>query len=197
MRVLVDVDGVVADLMGGFERYLRARRGVELRPSEITTFHLASSPAHAELHKQIDMDKSLAEFLALPDVYRDYVTPIEDAVRGINRLQTAYTRGLTREPIEIGFVTATLRESPESYAPKYRWLDQHFPGTPVISCPSGQKHWFTADYGIDDRFDTCERWRKAGVRPLLFRQPWNEAPEGTPSYDWERIVLLVTGRGWD
>lgn len=178
--MLVDVDGVVADLMGGFERFIRDRYSLELRPWEITAFHIAKSLAHVELHERIDLDRNLTEFLALPDVYQDYVHPVPGAEEAIPCLVAA--------GIDIGFVTATLHESPESYASKYRWLTTRFGRLPVISCPSGQKHWFAADYGIDDRGDTCERWRSVGIRPLLFRQPWNEVPPGTKAYNWKEIV---------
>lgn len=183
MRVLVDVDGPVADLMCGFEHYVWDKYRLELRPREITTFHPADSPAHQELHARIDLDRNLASFLAEDDVYERFVPLIPGAQDGIRELEAA--------GVELAFVTATLHESPESYAPKYRWLGKRFGRIPVISCPSGQKHWFRADYGIDDRGDTCARWRAAGVHPLVFRQPWNEVPEGTPRYDWEGICAAL------
>lgn len=183
MRLLIDVDGVVADLMGGFERFIWGKYRLDLRPREITTFHLAKSPAHQELHARIDLDRQLADYLALPNVYEDYVSMVPGSQAAIRELQHA--------GVDMAFVTATLHESPDSYASKYRWLFKRFGRIPVISCPSGQKHWFRADYGIDDRADTCERWREAGVHPLLFRQPWNEAPEGTPTYDWEAICAAL------
>lgn len=187
IRVGIDVDGVVADLMGGFEAFIRARHGLELRPREITTFHIARSPAHRELHRQVDLDRSLVDFLALPDVYQRFVRPVEGVERAIERLRRA-------DHLDLAFVTATLHDSPESYASKYRWLDLLFPRVPVISCPSGQKHWFHLDYGIDDRFDTCQRWEGAGTCALLFRQPWNEAPADHPSFDWEEACDVILDR---
>lgn len=183
MRVLVDVDGVVADLMGGFERYIRERHGLELRPREITVHRISMSPAHRELHERIDLNLQLERFLAVDDVYDRYVEPITGAVETVLDMHDAGH--------EVGFVTATLHESPESYAPKYRWLARHFGRMPVISCPAGQKHWFRAHYGIDDRYDTCQRWSQAGITPLLFRQPWNEAPPGTAGLDWSEIRDFV------
>lgn len=179
MRVLVDVDGVVADLIGGFERFVFDKYRLELCPWAITRFHIPESPAHRELHERIDLSANLAEFLALDDVYERYVHPVPGSQDAIQELQAA--------GVELAFVTATLHESPESYASKYRWLTKRFGRLPVISCPSDQKHWFSADYGIDDRGDTCARWSKHGVQPLLFRQPWNEVPEGTQTYDWGEI----------
>lgn len=186
MRVLIDVDGVVADLMGGFEKFVWNRHCRELRAREITTFKLANSPAHQELHAAIDLTRELEAFLALPDCYGE-VEVIEGAQEGIGRLQQ-------ETHMELAFVTATMKESPESYAPKFRWLAMHFPGIPVISCPSDQKHWFDADFGVDDRYDTCQRFESAGITPLLFRQPWNEAPEGNPRYDWKGVVDAVLHR---
>lgn len=183
MRVLVDVDGVVADLMGGFERFIWGKYGLELRPREITRFHIPESPAHRELHERVDLNANLAEFLALDDVYERYVHPVFGAQEGIHELQGA--------GVELAFVTATLHESPESYASKYRWLAKRFGRLPVISCPSEQKHWFSSDYGIDDRGDTCDRWNDVGILPLVFRQPWNEVPEGTQTYDWEEICAAI------
>lgn len=183
-RLGVDVDGVVADLMGGFEDFIWAEFGLRLRPEEITRFHIAKSPAHRELHEKVDLDRQLARFLAVPDVYEMFVSPIPGAVEAVARL--------AEDPhLELVFITATLHESPGSYAAKYRWLDHHFPRVPVISCPSGNKHWFDLDAGIDDRFDTCQRWERSGVTPLLFRQPWNEAPEDFPSYDWEGVLRAI------
>lgn len=179
MRVLIDVDGVVADLMGGFEHFIRERHGLELYPREITTFHIVKSPAHEWLHAKIDLDTQLADFLAHPNCY-GHVDVIDGSQIVID--------GFLKQGFEIAFITATLKESPESYAPKFRWLAKHFPGVPVISCPSGQKHWLKADFGIDDRFDTCQRWSSAGTTPLLFRQPWNEAPEGVRSFNWWEIA---------
>lgn len=178
-RYLVDVDGVVADLMGGFACFIRDRFDMELRPNEITTFDLTRSPAHYELNRCIDLDIQLKNFLAEPDCY-DFVPVIAGAQAGITEL---ICRGH-----QVAFVTATMRASPESYTPKFRWLAKHFHGVPMISCPAEQKWWIKTDFGIDDRFDTCDRWERAGATSILFRQPWNEAPPGTRSYDWKEIV---------
>lgn len=180
MRLLIDVDGVVADLMDGFEQFLFERTGYLLRPNLSTTHRISRSPAHAEMNERFDLDARLTEFLALPNVYEDYVKLVPGVKESIDAL---YEVGH-----EIGFVTATLWTAPESYGSKMRWLDRLFPEIPMLSVGSGEKHWVTGDFAVDDRFDTCLRWRLAGVTPLLFRRPWNEAPPGTRSYDWKEIM---------
>lgn len=180
MRLLLDVDGVVADLMDGFERFFLNRTGELLRPNLSVTHRISHSPAHAELHARYDLDQQLTDFLALPNVYHDYVELVPGAKESIDSLY--------RAGHEIGFVTATLWTAPESYGSKMRWLDELFPEIPMLSVGSGEKHWVTGDYAVDDRYDTCLRWSQAGVTPLLFRRPWNEAPPGTRSYDWKEIM---------
>ncbi len=182
MRVLIDVDGVVADLMCGFSYFIWDRFGFDFRPSEMTHFHFDESPAHLELHRAIDLNKQLAAFMSNPNCY-DYVPTIDGAVTGINRL---LGRGH-----ELGFVSATLKEAPESYGSKLHWLAARFPDVPMISCPSDNKHWVRGDFAIDDRYDTCKRWQDVGVRSLLFGQSWNQAPPGTPSFDWKGITYAI------
>lgn len=180
MRVLIDVDGVVADMMDGFEAFLWETTGELLQPNLSTTHHITESPNHAEMHARIDLNRQLDLFLSLPDVYQEYVALVPGAKESIDRL---YSAGH-----EIGFVTATLWTAPVSYVSKLRWLNEHFPGIPMLSVGSREKHWVSGHFAIDDRFDTCERWLDAGVTPLLFRRPWNGAPLGTKTYDWKEIT---------
>lgn len=180
MRVLIDVDGPVADLMDGLEKFIRERTGHELKPNTSLTHRISRSPVHAELNELIDLDRCLHDFLSLPDVYQEYVLPVPDSVESIHRLKFS--------GYELGFVTATLWTAPSSYSSKMRWLDKHFPGIPMLAVSSSEKHWVTGDYAIDDRYDTCFRWGLEGVKPFLFRRSWNEAPPGVKSYDWKEIM---------
>lgn len=180
MRMLVDVDGVVADLMGGFQTYIKERFSRDLNKSLITTHNLALSPDHQGLHREIDLHRSLVEFLSIPTCYQDYILPIERSREMIQMIIDVLK-------VEVCFVTATLKQAPQSYASKFLWLEKHFPGIPVISCPSDKKHWVMGEFAVDDRFDICDRWSRSGVKSFVFRQPWNEAPPSIPRLDWEEI----------
>lgn len=180
MRILIDVDGVVADLMKGFDLWMRARHGVSLGVENMVTHRISLSPNHRELHAALDLDIMLRDFLSTPNVYQDWVEPIDHACTAITTLRA--------KGHELGFVTATLHSAPSSYGSKLRWLNDTFGRIPMLCVQSGEKHWVSGDYAIDDRYDTCERWRASGVTPLLFRQTWNEAPPGTKAYDWKEIL---------
>lgn len=181
MRVLIDVDGVVADLMGGWANFFYDRTGEYLVPEKSLRYHIAESEFHADLHRRFDLDRQLVDFLSEPDVYQRYVHPIEGAVPAIDALVDAGR-------YQLGFVTATLKKAPSSYESKMRWLEDYWPGVPMLAVGAHEKHWVSGDYAIDDRYDTIIRWQDAGVRSLLFRQPWNEAPHGTPTYNWKEIL---------
>lgn len=165
--------------MRGFNRFVWETRGWSIDAMQSTTHRISRSPLHAQAHAALDLDACLAEFLDLDDVYRRYVPLIDGAFDSVHELGTRH---------EVAFVTATLWESPMSFGSKLMWLDDHFPGVPMISVGAEHKHWVAGDFAIDDRHDTCVRWTSAGVKTFLFRQPWNEAPPGTPTYEWKEIT---------
>lgn len=181
-RILVDVDGVVADLMAGFQRYFLETHGIEIGlPS---THRFKSAPEYAFLAARFDMDVELTNYLSVPDVYQNYIPEIPQAVPGINELRSAGH--------EIGFVTATWKGSPTMFGSKLKWLEERFPGIPMLSVDSLYKNWVTGDYCIEDRFDACYAWHSVGVKPFLFNQPWNEAPSWYKRYNWSMIVDELT-----
>lgn len=184
IKMLVDVDGVVADLMLGFSRWLDERHGEHLDVSKITCFNIPRSPALRKLHDRVDLDRCLDSFLGTDNVYETYVTPVSGAVEALKSLS---------ELVEPVFVTATLKNAPQSYVSKFRWCRERFGDLPMIACPSQLKMMVRGVIGIDDRWDTCERWRGQSMFALLFRAPWNEAPSNEKSHDWPEIIDAVDG----
>ncbi len=181
-RLLVDVDGVVADLMGGFQVWLGKEHSEYLDIELITRFRLPKSPGLVGLNERVNLDDALTRYLATPNVYQDFVDPIPGSIEALATL---------REVVDPIFITATLKEAPESFTSKFCWLKWHFGDVPVISCPSGLKHHFSARWAVDDRYDTCTRYNTVGTKGLVFGQPWSEAPSNHETYDWDGITELV------
>ena len=180
MRYLVDVDGVVADMIRGFDSFLYVMTGERLPIERMSMHKLSRCPEVAHLHAKYDLESMLSRFLENPDVYGSLIPPIDGAILAIHEL---LARGH-----EVGFVTAVWHSAPASYGSKLRWLHRMFPDVPMLAVRSDEKHWVRGDRAIDDRYDTCARWAEAGVPAMLFRQPWNEAPPGTRTYDWQEIL---------
>ncbi len=201
--ILCDVDGVVADLMGGFSKWLTLCGFPPCDPALITLFDIRKAARRPELIKLDDELRSDEFGWPDPDgdggingafmtfmrgeAY-DYVEPIEGAVEGIKELLETH---------DVHFCTALMEAAPEHVPSKMRWLKKYFPGVPYFTAPSKLKMRIRGDMGIDDRYDTCARWEEAGTKSFLFNQPWNEAPvvNTPPSYNWTWLIQAIRKHG--
>ncbi len=190
-----DVDGVAADMVGGFSRWVEYKFGVMIDPQKVV-FHdrMGRSP---DLY---DANEALAEifpgrgfdgdgrgiggafecFMKDRDVYGKYISPMPGAVEAIAAI---------RKNHQVVFVTALMRSARDHFRSKMEWIERWFPGLQIVTCPSGLKQQFRCDFATDDRYDTCARWSLAGASAMLFDQPWSEVPAGVhvERWDWKRI----------
>jgi 5'(3')-deoxyribonucleotidase len=186
-KLLSDVDGCAVDLMGdgpdngGFCGYIWDRYGRVMRQCDITRFYIQTSPELQELHQDIDVGRAFNDFMAVPDVYQRYSRVMPGAKEALLLLNTR---------LDVLFITS-VEAFPDSYASKHRFLNEHFPGIPIMAIPSRLKYGYQGDWGVDDRYDTCQSWLNAGCSPFLFRAPWNEAPPDTCTFDWMGITKTV------
>lgn len=189
VRMLIDVDGVVGDLMGGFIRYL-ADEHIHITRDLITRHKIHKSPGLSSICKIYDLDGALTRFLQIKDVYQRFVTPLPRSVQAIESL---------REIVEPIFVTAVLKTAPSSYESKFLWCREHFGDVPFYAVPSTDKHSVAGVFAVDDRYDICERYERSGKKTFLYGQPWNEAPPAVQAYGWPGIVECVQKivRRWD
>lgn len=197
--ILCDVDGVVADLMGGFADWLKLM-GADMPMIDISKIEMFDIRQASRLPSLIETDERLRargmwpapdgeggingafmEFMHGWDAYVD-VEVISGAREGILELQEDY---------DVRFVTALMDAAPEHIPSKMKWMKNYFPTVPCFTAPSKLKMDIRGDIGIDDRYDTCMRWEAVDVRSYVFKQSWNEAPEGHPRYDWSNIVKAI------
>lgn len=199
--ILCDVDGVVADLMGGMSTWLQDCGHPALDSERITLFDIrkaAREPALIELDDFLrtsawpeeggdgGVNGAFMSFMR-GEAY-DWVKPIPGAVEGIRDLQETH---------DVYFVTALMKACPEHVPSKMLWMERYFPNVEYFTAPSKLKQMISGNVQttmIDDRYDTCQRFWDSGQLALLFRQPWNEAPEGAISHDWTTIPGAIRGR---
>jgi 5'-nucleotidase len=147
-RILVDMDGVLADV---YSRYF------ELYEEE------------TGLKKTMDEIIGLKEGEAFPEAFRWVKTPgffrtlpvIPDSPRVLKLLNETY------EIIVVSMAT----EFPESLTDKQLWLNEHFPfisWKQVIFC--GNKSLVPADIMIDDHFKNLDNFKG---ETIIFTQPHN------------------------
>lgn len=193
---LSDVDGVVADLVGGYRKWMNNQFGFDFDPSEVIYHNnMGRSPKLADLSEELakwfpgDADGDnrgfgggFTCFMRDPNVYMRWIDPIPGAVDAIAEIRQKY---------DVVFVTALMKGARDHFRSKMEWIERWFPDLSIGTMPSGDKFRVRGDWAVDDRYDTCKRWLDAGTSALMFRQSWNEAPEYWPSYEWEQILETV------
>jgi 5'(3')-deoxyribonucleotidase len=192
-RLLVDVDGVVADMVPSFVSWANLKFGLSVDPETIVYHNdMGRSPSLREVDVQLrelyptpgqdgGWGGAFIEFMSNPRAYPEHVTVVPGSQEALAQL---------RETYDVLFVTALMRRANQHVPGKLDWIGQNFPGIHICTIPSELKCWIPGTFAIDDRYDTCMRWWDVGTQALLFKRPWSEVPERTPytPYDWPAIV---------
>ena len=152
-RLAVDMDEVIADANSMHASWLTNTFGYEWLPEVIAGTSLSSLalPEHnAAWEEQLHLGKIFGAFDVMPDS--------QDALARLS------------EDFDV-FITTAAMEFPASCAPKYAWLQQHFPFiSPMNVVFCGDKSIIAADFLIDDNVRHFARFKGQGV---LFNAPHN------------------------
>ncbi len=176
-RILVDVDGVVADLMPEWLRLYNEEWVDNLLPKDITGWDIAQFVKEK-------CGKDVYKYLDTPFLY-DYVSPVDGAISSIHWLR--------QHGYDVRFVTSGVRES------KIHWLgqqglllDEHYLSSRDVIV-AHDKSVIKADIMIDDNISNCNGF--SGVS-ILFAQPWNTSPQ-TGHYradNWPDVIQYLARR---
>jgi 5'(3')-deoxyribonucleotidase len=190
-KVAFDIDGVVADTMTLFIEIARSEYGLEgLRYEDITQYNLEKCFS--------DVDPGIINEIIRKLVDGDYeagLPPIADAPDVLGKLarNRAEQGG---NPLPLLFVTARSHTGPMR-----EWVRDDLPLAPdmveiVPTKDPERKAEILLDRGIshfvEDRLETCHLLHKAGITPVLFRQPWNrEKHPFTEVGTWRELESLI------
>lgn len=145
-RIAVDMDEVLADALGKLIRLYNAEFSENLTVEDMWGHWMVNVlPAERQ-------DRLMA-YLQEKDFFED-LEVMPDSQRVLERLSGRY---------EI-FVATAAMEFPNSFGPKFRWLERHFPflsPTRFVFC--GDKSILHADYLIDDMPRHFQRFAGQGV----------------------------------
>jgi 5'-nucleotidase len=158
LRICVDMDEVIADTLG---EHLRRYNEVSLE--DITLADLWGKGLWDVV--STDRQELLRELLHAEDFFEDL--PVMPNAPEVLR----YLAGR----FEI-FIATQAMSVPNSFGPKYRWLQRHFPFLPptqFVYC--GDKSILRADYLVDDLPRNLMRFVGTG---LLYSAPHNQAATG-------------------
>lgn len=175
MRILLDVDGVLADFVWEVIKVCADKFGDHWNYSDITQFDIATALGYTK-----EQEKILFDELKKPGVCENMAV-IPGAKAAVDRL---------RELGDLYIVTSPMT-SPTWTHERENWLLDNFgiPRDKVIH--SRVKTFIRGDCLIDDRADTVEAW--AEYNPLgcgfLVDRPWNQHSKYRPRVkSWDDLL---------
>lgn len=168
MRLLLDVDGVVADFVGAAAReYEHVTR---LKPPPCTTCKVFDSwLCHSWERRAIE--SRIAKL-----GWAQEIKPYPDAKEGVARLLLRH---------DIAWVTSPYAPSPTWAWDRTQWLRKHFPKEiPIVSTAD---KYLIEGVLVADKIANIEQHEYADKQALLWDRPWNQ--------DFHYHSIRV--RGWD
>ena len=168
-RICVDMDEVMADTLAEHLRRYNEKFDEQIITDDLWGKGLWDVVAH-------DRQADLRALLDAEDFFED-LPVMPDSQQVLRELSERY---------EIFIATAAMTV-PNSFGPKYRWLQRHFPFLPpthYVFC--GHKSILRADYLIDDMPRNLERFTGTGI---LYSAPHNLATKGFARVtDWQEVA---------
>lgn len=189
--ILVDIDGILADLQGDwYPRYnaIRPEGYPELTPETVNNWDIPQ--AH---------HKTLWSVIEQPGLYRN-LKPLEGAVEGLREL--VGNRALDT------YIVTSATAAPHTPTEKIQWLGEHFPFVSrkkIITCHN--KTLIRGDVLVDDAPTNVQGWlsRNPSKTVVTINYPYNEgilvndgvlirAGDYTDTREaWENIVNYLRG----
>jgi 5'(3')-deoxyribonucleotidase len=174
LRICVDMDEVMADTLSEHLRRYNADFAESIAKEDLWGKGLWDVVAN-------DRQTQLRAYLDELDFFAD-LTVLPGAAEVL--------RDLT-ERFEV-FVATQAMSVPNSFGPKYRWLQKHFPFVPpthFVFC--GDKGILRADFLIDDQPRNLLRFEGKGI---LFSAPHNLAATGFERVaNWQEVAEYFAG----
>ncbi|ANH80138.1 5'(3')-deoxyribonucleotidase [Niabella ginsenosidivorans] len=168
-RLIVDMDGVLADVYSQFRKYEKEESGINQEP------HAIIGKKEGEAYKNVRIYVNTPGFFLEAPV-------IPGSIEVMEQLNREY---------EL-FIVSSAMEFPLSLYEKYQWLQQHFPflsWQQLVLC--GSKKVVSGDIMLDDHFKNLDHFNG---KTILFTQPHNQlADPGRHERvnNWKEVAELL------
>lgn len=187
-RVLLDVDGVLADLLTPCLAVASEIVGRELMPADMSEWHFESL-----LPDKSDVN-TLWKRIGAPGVCRSLL-PYPDAVEGVRALA---------EVAHVYAVTLPLSANPQWTSEREAWLLEHFGIPQNMVVHTAAKYLVKGAMLVDDKPEHVQEWAREHERgiPVLWEHPYT-ARHAFPhdvrykvvrTNDWDVLRRLVVGK---
>jgi len=200
-RILLDCDGVMADLCGGFLDAIEEETGERFGHAVITEWNITDSPFFKKLAQE---HRHLKEHVWARVNRIGWCA----ALKPIDRAQECVE--ILRGIADIEVVTSPLDSSPTWMPERKEWLKRHFGIHPNDVHFVSKKERVIGDMLLDDKPSHCLSWRREMLAKniphynpdyphpaVIFHQPYNEMPsdevmrETWRAWGWDVVVAMV------
>lgn len=179
-RVLLDVDGVLADFIGPVLDLVRETTGRVHTREQVTAFDFA-----ATLGLSRDESALVKRQLSTRAGWWASLPVLDGAVDGVERL---------RAVADVYIVTSPWNSCPTWLHERESWIAKHFGirHSNVIACSA--KHVVSGHMLVDDKTETLREWSRVhghlGGFAVQWQTPHNRADEwsGLATQSWDQLV---------
>jgi 5'(3')-deoxyribonucleotidase len=178
VRVLLDVDGVLADFLTPFCETAFRVTGRRYAPTDFYSYGVFD---HITEPGEDVVEITRRCYAEWAGVLHDILQPVPGAVEGVEALRAG--------GCEIYIVTQAVAWHRE----RALWLKHHFGVDPHSIVYTAAKHVVSGHAFVDDHPEHVMRWKDAnsGGHALLFAQAYNRSSR-LIRYDWDGIVDALT-----
>lgn len=175
MLILLDVDGVVGDFLGGVQKVFRERFGIDVPHSGFTSWNVADVLPEQWMKDELD------RFLAMPG-FAEKMELHDGSQEGVRKLQ---------EIGEVLFVTSPFSTSDTWMKERERWCCRHFGVSHDDVLHVTKKYAVYGDMLVDDKPSNLEKWVKRHPHgmPILWDAPYNrDVSHLRRESSWDAVV---------
>ena len=182
-KLAFDIDGVIADTMGLFIDIARSDFGIShIRYEDIKEYSLQGIAGLDELIFVQIIDRILG------GNHSGTLNPLDGASTVLQKLNRKHrpTLFVTARPDADqarAWMSETLALAPNSFEIV---ATGSFDDKREVLLGKG------IDYFVEDRLETCFTLSKAGIHPIVFKQPWNRQPHPFREVEtWQELESLI------
>lgn len=183
-RILLDVDGVLADFVSAYLDIVERVTGRRYQPHDVTSFDIGESlglarAESAACKRALGNSPCVARTLGIYPGARE-------GVRRLNEIADVY------------IVTSPWNSNPTWTHDREWWLHEHFriPHSRIVH--TSAKHLCRGDFLVDDRTETLRQWHveHPGGIAVQWRTPHNRLDgwNGISTCSWDELVALASVR---
>lgn len=172
MRILVDMDEVLACWVERVLEWWNQDNGTALTPDDVKSWNIIES-----------MGPEAKYFLRSCMRSGDFwdLKPIDGAIEGMKKL--------IDDGHDVIIVTAVPRHAAIAYDRKLEWLRKNMPFFPLNNFIAAQRKDLVAgDLLIDDNADNLKTF---GSNSIAFDRPWNRDHYGLRVKNWAELLQLI------